>query len=146
MNGILPIAGDAAVLGAGAFCGAFCRFQIGRLAAEKIAEHPKALSSWVGWHTAGINIGGSFALGCISQAPPPPAFGNLSPRAKVMLGVGFCGSFTTFSTYSVDVAGWIAQGQTMNALKYVLANNVGGIMAAAAGMALTRKLLKLKKS
>jgi CrcB protein len=63
-----------------------------------------------------------------------------------MLGVGFCGSFTTFSTYSVDVAGWIAQGQTMNALKYVLANNVGGIMAAAAGMALTRKLLKLKKS
>ena len=66
-----------------------------------------------------------------------PQFWNqlqgLSPRTKLLLGVGFCGSFTTFSTFSVDVAKWMAEGQLGKAGGYVLANNVGGIMAAAAG-------------
>jgi CrcB protein len=57
-----------------------------------------------------------------------------------MLGVGFCGSFTTFSTFSVDIATWLAQGQTTKAASYILANNVGGIVAASAGMLLVKKL------
>lgn len=133
---MIPVAGDAAALGVGAFFGAYTRYQVGRVAAEKIAEHPKALGSWTAWHTSGINIMGSFLLGGISQAPPSKV---MTPRTKLMLGVGFCGSFTTFSTYSVDVVNWIAKGQTSTALKYVLTNNVGGIMAAAAGMALVKK-------
>ena len=58
---------------------------------------------------------------------------GLSPRTKLLLGVGFCGSFTTFSTFSVDVAKWIEAGQFGRAGGYVLVNNVGGILAAAAG-------------
>lgn len=56
-----------------------------------------------------------------------------------MLGVGFCGSFTTFSTYSVDVVNWLAEGKTHRALSYIATNNVGGILAAGCGMALVKK-------
>jgi fluoride exporter len=57
-----------------------------------------------------------------------------------MLGVGFCGSFTTFSTYSLDVVQWIAAGQTSKAAAYVATNNVAGIAAAASGLAVAKKL------
>ena len=139
MIGFLPI--DAVALGTGAFCGAFCRYQVGRIAGQTIAQNPQALGAWTGWHTAGINIVGSFILGGISQAPSPPMMGGMSPRAQLMLGVGFCGSFTTFSTFSVDVAQWLLKGQTTMALKYVLANNVSSIGAAAAGITLVKRLV-----
>jgi CrcB protein len=57
-----------------------------------------------------------------------------------MMGVGFCGSFTTFSTFSVDVAKWLAAGETSKAATYVMTNNVGGIVAAAAGMMIMKKV------
>lgn len=136
---MIAFASDAAAIGVGAFCGAFCRFQLGRVAAEKIAQDPRRFGAYTGWHTAGINIAGSFALGGISQAPVSHLPTGLTPRTKLMLGVGFCGSFTTFSTFSVDVANWLAKGEIMVAVKYVMANNVGSVMAAAAGMALVKK-------
>ena len=58
-----------------------------------------------------------------------------------MAGVGFCGSFTTFSTYSVDIVNMIGRGEAARALGYVAVNNVGGVGAAAAGMLLVRKLI-----
>ena len=140
---------DAVALGTGAFCGAFCRYQVGRIVTSSLERRASAggssnsSSPWMmGWHTAGINIVGSFLLGGISQAPESPLLREgLSARTKLMLGVGFCGSFTTFSTYSVDVVQWIAKGQTSMALKYVLINNVGSIGAAAAGMALVKRFV-----
>lgn len=83
------------------------------------------------------------------NTPPPPSSaavggpflsGGLTPRTKLMLGVGYCGAFTTFSTYSVDVMTWLSQGKTTKALAYVMTNNVGGVVAAAAGMVLVKRL------
>ena len=156
------IPADAVAIGVGAFFGALSRYQAGRVAAEWIANDPNRLGKFAGWHTAGINIGGSFLLGGIAGSPvasvakPPPStvtpisrnlvpkrpfaeFQGLSPRTKLMLGVGFCGSFTTFSTFSVDVATWISEGKTSRAFSYVATNNVGGVVAAAAGMMLSKK-------
>lgn len=145
---------DAVAIGVGAFCGAMARYQCGRLAGEYIAANNR-VQNLQGWHTAAINIGGSFLLGGVAGAPTTTAtttlkktttastnatFLGFTPRAKLCLGVGFCGSFTTFSTYSVDVVTWLAQGQTTKAVSYVLTNNVGGVMAAAAGMVLVKKL------
>jgi CrcB protein len=147
MTGTIP--NDALAIGAGAFFGAMSRHQAGRLASEWIAVDPNRLGRYQGWHTAAINVGGSFLLGGVTGAPlvsgpsqpgsTPSVFG-LTPRTKLMLGVGFCGSFTTFSTFSVDIATWLAQGQTTKAASYILANNVGGIVAASAGMLLVKKL------
>jgi fluoride exporter len=156
---------DAVAIGIGAVCGACSRYHVGKVAAEWIASDPNRLGRYAGWHTAAINVGGSFILGGVAgmpllpRPPPPqtparppspslmksvgpsslPPFG-LTPRAKLMLGVGFCGSFTTFSTYSLDVVQWIAAGQSTKAATYVVTNNVAAIAAAASGLAVVKKL------
>lgn len=131
------VANDAVAIGVGAFCGAFARHQCGQVAAQWIAENPTVRSKFAGWHTAAINIAGSFVLGGVSSVPATTK--NWTPRSKLMMGVGFCGSYTTFSTFSVEVANWLAAGKVCRAVSYVLTNNVGGVMAAACGMALVKK-------
>ena len=85
------------------------------------------------WHIAAINIGGSAALGALSAQPVPKA-------AKLALGVGFCGAFTTFSTFSVDVVAMLEAGHVGKAAGYVALNNVGSIGGAFAAY----KLVKLR--
>lgn len=145
---------DALALGTGAFCGAFARYQCGQAATRYIAKDAK-LQHLSGWHTAMINVSGSFVLGLVTSAPlvetkivasvggtpttTQPSFG-LTPRSKLLLGVGMCGSFTTFSTFSVDIVTWFMAGNTTKAVTYLVTNNVGGIGAAAIGMAVGKKL------
>lgn len=166
-----PFVADAAAVGAGAVCGALCRHQIGQSVTKHIAKDPERFGHLTGWHTAGINVVGSFVLGGIFAAPVVTAtegapaaatkaaatsavapskvpinvasFG-LTARTKLMAGVGFCGSFTTFSTYSVDIVNMIGRGEAARALGFVAANNIGGVGAAAAGMLLVRKLIAWK--
>jgi CrcB protein len=146
INMTLPLAGDALAIGVGAFFGAMSRHQAGRVAADWIAKDPNTLGRYSGWNTAAINVGGSFILGGVvgspvvlpSQKTLPTGFG-LTPRQKLLLGVGFSGSFTTFSTYSTDVVAWLAKGETTKAMSYIMVNNVGGIVAAATGLALVKK-------
>mmetsp|Transcript_58648 Transcript_58648/g.87264 ORF Transcript_58648/g.87264 Transcript_58648/m.87264 type:complete len:173 (-) Transcript_58648:106-624(-) len=160
---VSPIVTDCAAVGVGAVCGALARHNIGRVAADKIASNPERFSHLTGWHTAGINVLGSFVLGGVFGSPvvdPAAAVNNnipqaaaaaskgttnavkfgMSPRQKLMVGVGFCGSFTTFSTFSVDVVNMITKGQMVKAAAYVATNNVGGFAAAAMGMMFVRKL------
>ena len=64
----------------------------------------------------------------------------LPPRQKALLGVGFCGALTTFSTFSVDVVKLIDAGRLSTALAYVTVNNVGSIGAAFVTMRLGRRV------
>mmetsp|Transcript_12000 Transcript_12000/g.18109 ORF Transcript_12000/g.18109 Transcript_12000/m.18109 type:complete len:165 (-) Transcript_12000:216-710(-) len=164
------MAADACAIGVGAVCGALSRYQIGRIATEQIARNEK-LKALQGWHTAGINVAGSFALGAIAAFPGSPAASvtktalksqaapqvtstsladslvskaHISPRAKLMMGIGFCGSFTTFSTYSVDIVNMMGRGETVKAVQYGLANNFGGVMAAYLGFSLIRKIFGIR--
>mmetsp|Transcript_25564 Transcript_25564/g.54572 ORF Transcript_25564/g.54572 Transcript_25564/m.54572 type:complete len:160 (-) Transcript_25564:717-1196(-) len=156
MSGLVPV--DVAALGVGAFFGALSRYQAGKIAADFIATDPKRFGKLAGWHTAGLNVSGSFLLGVIYAMPavdtnkinqlqsgvagkPLDRFQGLTPRAKLMLGVGFCGSFTTFSTFSVDVVTWLSEGRTTRALSYIATNNVCSIAAAGFGMMVMKKLL-----
>ena len=79
------------------------------------------------WGTAAINIGGSFVLGAVVAAS------SLSPRTKLLLGTGFCGSFTTFSTYSVEAVRMWEAREAAAAAGYMMVNNAGSLAAAAAG-------------
>jgi fluoride exporter len=142
------LSSDAGAIAVGAVIGALSRYQAGQTAAQWIAKDPTKRATFQGWHTAGINVAGSFVLGSLAGTPvkmPTSATATtmgsgLSPRTKLLMGVGFCGSFTTFSTFSVDVATWVSQGQLGKAAGYILTNNIGGFVAATAGMLIMKKI------
>ena len=141
-----PMLVDAAYIGVGAVTGAVCRYSIGNVVNRKIAEtHPK-WSYYQGWHTAGINIVGSFVLGTLAGIPTVDIAAaqdhhhGITARTRLMAGVGFCGSFTTFSTFSVDVVAMLTKGDIARALSYMAVNNIGGVAAAACGFSIARKI------
>lgn len=140
------IIGDVAAVSFGAVAGALSRYQIGNFATRIIAED-KRLSHLTGWHTAAINVFGSFILGSMAGLPTfDPSIKQdlkgITPRMRLMAGVGFCGSFTTFSTFSVDVLTMLNEGKVARALAYASVNNFGGVTAAFAGFNIAKLLIK----
>lgn len=73
----------------------------------------------------GINVLGSFALGAVAAKTK-----SLPPKASLLLGTGFCGSFTTFSTFSVDVINYLEKGNYGKAALYISSTNLLSIGAA----------------
>ena len=51
------------------------------------------------WGTLAINVGGSFLLGLVAALSDRAM---VSPEMRIVLGMGFCGAFTTFSTFSLE--------------------------------------------
>lgn len=78
-----------------------------------------------------INVAGSFLLAFISKSLP--ALIPLSEAAMAGLTVGLVGSFTTFSTFSMDVVHLLQQGAMGLALTYWLASLLLGCGAAVLG-------------
>lgn len=76
--------------GGGAAVGAIARYSVGQWFA-KINNSPFPWGTWV------INIAGTILLGLFAQWFEP-----YSTAMWVLLGTGFCGGFTTFSTMSVE--------------------------------------------
>jgi CrcB protein len=129
---------DAIAISIGAAGGALARYHIGKVSSDYIAKDPKTRGIWTAWHVAGINLSGSFVLGMLAGVPSS----SVSPQSKLMVGVGFCGSFTTFSTYSMDLVTMANEGRFLKALSYFGVNNIGGFAAAAAGLTLMKTILK----
>jgi CrcB protein len=78
------------------------------------------------WSVLAINVVGSFLLGLLVGL-------GVSSEARTVVGVGFLGGFTTFSTFSLDVFADLEAGRPGRALGYVLASVLLGVGAAAAG-------------
>ncbi len=82
-----------------------------------------------------INISGSFVLGVLISLDGPMA---ISSGTRLFLATGFCGAYTTFSTFSLETLNLMEKGSYGLALVYLLGNLVGGLMAAWAGFVLAR--------
>lgn len=88
------------------------------------------------WGTMTVNLLGCLAIGFITALAA--SHGVISPELKLMLTTGFCGGFTTFSTFMNETLGLACSGSTLTALLYVAASVVLGFVAAAAGMQIGR--------
>lgn len=60
------------------------------------------------------------------------------PHLRLLLFVGVLGAFTTFSTFSLEALQLFRSGAVRAAVVYVLASNLGGLLAAAVGYGLAR--------
>jgi fluoride exporter len=95
----------------GAIAGAISRYQIDALLRPQI-------SSAFPWPTLVINVSGSFLIGILASLLPDRA------DLRLLLMVGFCGSYTTFSTYSLEIVKLMQSGKASVAIAYLLVSAV----------------------
>ena len=88
------------------------------------------------WGTLLINIAGSFAMGLFIELLGR-RFGA-SNELRLFVATGVLGGFTTFSSFSLDVAVLWERGAALPALGYTLASVVGAILALFLGLWLVR--------
>ncbi|WP_432482105.1 fluoride efflux transporter FluC [Kineococcus esterisolvens] len=81
-----------------------------------------------------VNVTGSLLLGLLTGLVL--AHGAPGPLGTV-LGTGFCGSYTTFSTACFETLGLLRQGRPAAAVAHAGATIVASTLAAAAGLAVT---------
>ena len=123
-------------------------FELRELLLVAIGAVPGALLRWqsgvqLGPHLGGsagadllVNLVGSFILGFL--AGPIPRRTSL----LLLLGIGFCGCLTTFSSWMLDVAKLIQAGRQAWGLLLVAVSLVLGLLFALGGLSLSRLLFR----
>lgn len=81
-----------------------------------------------------VNVIGSLILGFL--AGPIPR----RPSLLLLLGIGFCGCLTTFSSWMLDVVRLINAGQPVLGLLLIVVSLLLGVASAAAGYQLSRRV------
>jgi CrcB protein len=119
------------IISLGAIVGANARYLISRLAV-------KQLGPVFPYGTLLINVAGSAIVGFFMIWTTERVLAD--PRWRLLIVVGFCGSFTTFSSYAFETMAYFEQGQWLLLLTNVLSNNILCLGGALAGMALARVL------
>ena len=111
---------ELALVALGAVPGAVMRWQIG---------------SYLHDNDVIVNVLGAFLLGWLAGLP-------LRPRRQLFIGIGFCGSLTTFSSWMVNCVSFIAQGDWLAALGLIGLTLGLGLGAAALGVFVGRNLIR----
>ena len=124
----LPIS-DFLVISVGAIFGANARWVISRFAA-------RIISPIFPYGTLFINVTGSFVVGFFMIWSSERVL--LDPRWRLLVVVGFCGAFTTFSSFAFETMAYFQQGQWIMMLVNFISNNLLCLGAALAGMAVAR--------
>lgn len=122
---------DFLAISIAALVGANLRYLLNRLTVEK-------LGPIFPYGTLLINVAGSFIVGFFVIWTTERVL--IDPRWRVLVVVGFCGSFTTFSSYAFETVAYFEHGQWLLMLANVLSNNLLCLGAALVGMALARVL------
>ncbi len=85
----------------------------------------------VPWGTFIVNLVGSFLLGILTAAAEA-----LGPAVAALVGVGFCGALTTYSTFSYETLRLLEGHTAARAAANMIGSVLLGVAAAAAGWAL----------
>jgi len=122
---------DMLVISLGAIFGANARWIVSRSLA-------KAISPWFPYGTLVINVSGSFIVGFFMIWATERVL--LDPRWRLLIVVGFCGAYTTFSSFAYETMAFFEQGQWVLMATNFVSNNLLCLIAALGGMALARAL------
>ena len=121
-----------AAVAIGGAAGSVARFALGSFIQTRVSG-PFPVGTLV------INIAGSLLLGFLMQ------FGldttSISVELRIMLTTGFCGGFTTFSTFSYDTVKLIENGDYRDAGTYVGASVILSLLGTMLGIRGARKLV-----
>ena len=86
-----------------------------------------------------VNISGSFLLGAIVRyALDTP---SLTPEIRAFLTIGFCGGYTTFSTFSYETMALLEDGEWARAGVYITASVILSLMGTFLGFAFARQVI-----
>tara|TARA_S200000501_G_scaffold280776_1_gene264792 strand:+ start:134 stop:505 length:372 start_codon:yes stop_codon:yes gene_type:complete len=120
---------DILLVGLGAFFGGSCRHLIN----IKIG----LLNLLYPWATFGINLTGSLLIGILMGL----SFKDQN-LWKLLLTTGFCGGFTTFSSFSFESLSLLKSGNIAMVLSYIFLSILGSLLFVTIGYYLTNKLIQ----
>ena len=101
-----------------------------------------ATYSWLGsnfpYGTLMVNVTGSLVMGFLTVVLVQRF--DVSDEVRLGLIIGFIGSFTTFSAFSMDTIHWIESGAVIKALVYILVSVIACVLGAWAGLISAKQL------
>jgi CrcB protein len=115
----------------GAIFGALSRFYIAKLVESLFGQEWQFLGTFF------VNVSGCLIIAYIFTMVREN-IRIIAPELGLMIATGFCGSYTTFSTYSLEVNKFLEQGNLTFGLIYWLGSVLGGMMALKIGVILAR--------
>ncbi len=104
--------------------GAICRYGISLWLSK-----PEA--NVIPWHTLVSNVLACFIAGALVAWLPRSGYYN---DGRLWLLTGFCGGFSTFSTFGVETLFMLQRGQTGPALTYMALSMASCLLAVVAGL------------
>lgn len=116
---------------AGGAAGSVARYILGSLVQRFGAGFP--------WGTLAANVSGSFLLGVLMTALLAR---SASPELRLMLTVGFCGGYTTFSTFAYESALMLQNDRLIKLATYATVSIVLTIAAMFAGFSVARVAMR----
>ncbi len=115
-------------VGLGGALGAIARFSL----AYFIAQRSAVLFPW---GTLAANLIGSFLIGVLYEGS---TWLTIAPAVRAMIGVGFLGALTTFSTFTLETLNLVHDGEWLFGVLNLAANLVLGFGACLGAVYLTR--------
>ena len=109
-------------VGLGGICGGLARFQLGKLMSQKF-KTTFPIGTWI------INITGALLLGVVTSL-------DAGKSLYLLLGDGFLGAYTTFSTFMYEGFNLFQENEKLNAFLYIVSSLLLGIIGYVVGFSI----------
>ena len=130
MDGVISPSKASLYVALGGAAGSVLRYHAGRLVGALAGE-----GNAFPWGTLAVNIAGRLLMGALvgwfARSVPGEA---AAESARLLLGVGLLGGFTTFSAFSAELVTMFHRGQAGMAFGYAAASLIAGMAAVVIGL------------